>query len=190
MEKTINIFDSLLKKEGLGVRVYWSNDDKVIASNYNTEILAPSDKDGKAVVVDFLHFDLFESLYRFAHNGPTTHVSQSMPHLATDDGMFAKDPEISQFHKALREFSLGKEVMFFSEDGAGLTLDVVETTDFRTKKPAENFLKEIKADNLKDLLIQFEQFMNTRLEKERQMRLKTSIASEWSSSENVGPTSN
>ena len=113
-----------------------------------------------------------------------------MPHLATDDGMFAKDPEISQFHKSLREFSLGKEVMFFSEDGAGLTLDVVETTDFKTHKPTENLLTEIKADSLKDLLVQFEQFMNIRLEKERQMRSRASGASEWSSSENVGPTSN
>lgn len=190
MKNTINIFDSLLKNEGLGVRVSWKYNNNLQPSNYSTEILAPASADGKPVVVDFLHFDLFESLYRFAHNGPTTHVSQSMPHLATDDGMFAKDPEISQFHKALREFSLGKEVMFFSEDGAGLTLDVVETTDFRTHKPAENLLTEIKADNLKDLFVQFEQFMNTRLEKERQMRAKSSGASEWSSSENVGPTSN
>lgn len=110
------------------------------------------------------------------------HVSEIVPHI-TDPEMFKKDSRISEFHKAFRDFSLGKEVVFYSEDGKSVTLEVIEVKDPKTHRPTDKSLVEIKSENLTDLFGEFEQFMTSTLEAEKQARENASRASEWSSQE-------
>ena len=181
MKNTLNTIDSFIKNDGLGIKLYTSQNDKLYLSGYNTAILAPTE-DGKPNVIDFLHFNMLESLYRFVQNGPSKHVSETVPHFG-DKTMFEDVPEIAKFHKDLQQFSTNKEVMFYSEDGKGVTVEIIETRDFQTQKPTQTVLAEIKAENFQELLVKFEQFMQTRLEQEKSMRERRAAASEWSSAE-------
>ena len=183
LKNALDVLESHLKNNGYGIRVFWNNENQLSSSNYETRILEHADESGKPKVVDVLKFDLIESLYRFAKNGPTKNVSERQPKLTTDAGIFDDVKEIADFHKAFRQFSLNKEVDFYSEDGNTLTVEVVEVQDMKTHKPTEKVIAEIKADNIKDLLSQLESLVQERLKEEKAFRDKRASASEWGSEE-------
>ena len=184
IKKVLEVLESRLKNDGYGIRVFW-NDDKqhgLSASNYETRILERADESGKSKVVDLLKFDLLESFYRFAKNGPTTHVSERQPSLS-QPGMFDDVKEIADFHKTFRKFSLNKEVDFYSEDGQDLTVQVVEVRDFKTNKECDRILTEIKAQNITELIEKLKAYVSERVKEENKLRENRSAASEWGSNE-------
>lgn len=152
MKNSLEKIESLLKFDGYGILIYWDMDeDEEEPEIYNTAFMSGEESEGSNIV-GLMRYDFLEALFRFVYKNSPLQTSQSMLANMPAGKMFEKDEAITNFHKKLKQYSFGKEIVLYCDDGGIFRLRIIETLDLRTREAVENLVGEAKADSFKELL--------------------------------------
>ena len=152
MKYSLEKIESLLKFDGYGIMIYWDLDEgEEEPELYNTVFMSGED-DGASNIASMMRYDLLEAFFRFAYKNSPLQTNQSMLANMPVGKMFEKDEAITKFHKKLKQYSFGKEIVLYCEEGGIFRLRILETLDLRTREAVENLVAEAKANSFKELL--------------------------------------